>query len=99
MALINNGYKRGSKVIVEKYEGTNMATGYPKTYDALTSFSGYSALTQAQFAELSLTAFNERMNAFEIYVQGEEAGADFASGIVAGFERRKYDTTACPRGW
>jgi len=99
MALINNGYKRGSKVIVEKYINDVLASGYPKTYDALLSFPGYNALTQAQFAELSLSAFNDRMNAFQAYVEGEEAGSSFTNDLVAGFERRIYDTTACPRGW
>lgn len=99
MALINNGYKRGSEVIVEKYINDVMADGYPKTYDALLSFSGYNALSEAQFAELSESAFNDRMNAFEAYVEGEEAGASFDDNLVAGYERRIYDTSACPRGW
>ena len=97
--LINNGYKRGSKIIVEKYINDVSVSGYPKTYDAKVSFDNYNALSQAQFAELSLLAFTDRMDAFEAYIEGEEAGASFANSLVAGFERRIYDNITCQRGW
>jgi hypothetical protein len=99
MALINNGLKRGSKVIVEKYINDVMASGYPKTYNALLSFPGYNALTESQFAQLSGTSFNERMNDFQLHIESEEAGSSFNNDLVAGFERRIWDTTSCPRGW
>ena len=76
-----------------------MASGYPKTYDALLSFSGYNAITESQMAALSESEYNDRMEAFEAYVESEEAGASFTDDLVAGYERTIYDTTACPRGW
>jgi len=99
MALINNGYKRGSKVIVEKYVDGVMDSGYPKTYDALLSFSGYNAITSSQLASLSDSEYSTRMDAFESYVESVESGASFTDNIVAGYERLKYDTTTCERGW
>ena len=99
MALINNGYKRGSEIIDEKYSGETLEPGYPKTYDALLSFPGYSAVTSSQLATMSLSQYNARMNAFQEYIEGIEAGSNFINDLVAGFERRIFDNTTCPRGW
>jgi hypothetical protein len=99
MALINNGQKRGSRVIVEKYAGEVLESGYPKIYNALLSFPGYASVTSQQLAEMSLLQYNTRMDAFQEYVEGVEAGSNFSSDLVAGFERRIFDNTTCPRGW
>lgn len=94
--LVNTGNKRGSKVIVEKYINDVLVGGYPKEYNALLSFPGYGAITLSQLAELSESAYNDRMNAFEIYVEGEEAGSNFLNDLQAGFERVVDDQGLCP---
>lgn len=94
--FISTGNKRGSKVIVEKYINGVLEGGYPKTYNAILSFPGYNSITLNQLAELSPSAYQSRMDDFEIYVQGEESGASFSNDLQAGYERVIADEGTCP---
>ena len=94
--LVNTGNKRGSLVFVEKYINDVLEIGYPKQYNALLSFPGYSAITLSDVGQMSASQYKARMDAFEIYVEGEESGSNFINNLQAGFERIIQDEGLCP---
>ncbi len=91
-----SGYKRATELIVLKEVDGTPVSGYPKAYNVLLSFGSYPAITSTELAQLSLTDYNNRMNAYEDYIEETEAGSNFSDDLVAGYERRKYDPTSCP---
>jgi len=79
---VNNGTSRSLKVTVDKQVGGNPVQGYPKTYDGQQAFPGYAALTDEEARRLTSSQFTTRYNAFVIYVESIEVGADFDTDVV-----------------
>jgi len=100
----NNGTKRSLKVVVTKYEGAVIASGYPKTYDGMTASSTwtdwtgteYTAINDSQLAEMSDVTYQARLADFILWVESQESGLDFDTDIIAGSEAEIVDLTGCP---
>lgn len=75
---VNNGKARYMSLIVTAKVGGVVIGGYPKTYSILADLgTGYPAITQSQYAELSSAEFSNRITAFKAYVQVLEPGITF----------------------
>lgn len=96
MAYENTGTARSLYVTITKYVGGNVEQGYPVTYNGQNSWGDvlYPTLTDTQVRQLSDAAFAARLAAFELYVEGLQAGADFTTDIV-GTGATKYDPSNC----
>ena len=76
MAYVTTGEKRSFTFQVFKRQNDQLVVGYPKTYDAKSSFPGYSMLTVDQAQKLSDQDYQQRMFDFYAYVEDIESGFD-----------------------
>ena len=94
MAYVNNGTARSLTITVNKTIGGVQQIGYPKVYNGELAFLSYSALTTAEFKQLTNSEYNTRLAAFKSYVESIEAGIDVDNDATN--SATKTDLVSCP---
>lgn len=67
---------------INKIIAGEQVSGYPKIYYGIQAFTynsvSYAVITSTQLATLSVTAYEERLEAFQSYVESQELGLDIS---------------------
>jgi len=98
--MAQTGMERSMTVAITKMIGGVMQPGYPATYQGRNAFSfnsiDYAAIDVTTMTSMSVLDYNERLTAFQSYVEAREVGLHFATDVVPGFEAYKENLTSCP---
>jgi len=99
---VNTGVERCTTFRVDKQVEWVSLSGYPKNYDILAAFTAggnsYNVITVAEFQQLLLPDYQQRLADFKIYIETAE-GITSVDGITeSGYEAYRTNTTACPIG-
>lgn len=83
MAYVYTGESRKKILSVNKTDAQgNAVSGYPKQYNICSSFvdpntsQSYAAISDTDYARLTITQFNQRLNAFLNKVRAENVGIE-----------------------
>lgn len=94
MAYTNNGYQRSLTLVVKRVvDGKVQST---TTYDGCLAFGSYGAITDTELARMSYEDYQQRLQAFIAYVEGQVPGLDVEAALESGSAPRRYNTSACP---
>jgi hypothetical protein len=95
MALTNNTKYRNKKITITKKLNGSLVTegGFPLTISLLSAFTGYPALTETQFLELTDAAYTTRLNAFYTHL---EATYSFYNRNTVQNPTSGTDAVSCP---
>lgn len=94
MAYTNNGYQRSLTLVVKRIvDGEVQST---TTYDGRLAFGSYGAITDTELARMSYEDYQQRLDDFVRYVEGQVPGLDISAVLQPGSEARRYNTSACP---
>ena len=100
--LYNTGKERCQTLTIDKQVVGVSLVGYPKTYSIRNAFTvnsnSYGLLNQAQFMELTVVEYLERLADFKLYVSQSESNVDIDEVTEVGYEAYRDNTTACPIG-
>lgn len=94
MAYVNTGNKRSLSFSLNKKIGGVVQVGYPKTYDGRGAFPGYPAITDLEASRLTDVAYEDRLTAFQSYVEEIEVGLDADAASIN--NSILVDPSACP---
>lgn len=111
MSYIKTGLKRSLTASVSKEVNGSIVTGYPRVYNgqtnpvtinlvpaavsALYNQTLYPTITSDQLGQLSDADYAARLTAFKAYISSIEAGINFSTDIIAGFEPVVTDMIDC----
>lgn len=92
MAEVTNGQEISTILNVQEIID-GVPTGNRKSYSILPAFTGYGAITSAQYARLSEANRQARVNAFKVYVQNTYYGGENINYTNPDIQQ---NTSACP---
>jgi len=99
--MAQTGMERSLTVIIEKKIAGVIQPGYPVTYSGRNAFTvdgfvdAFPAIDIPTMASMPVLDYNERLEAFKLWVERKELGLNFAVHVIDGFEAYKENLTSC----